>query len=339
MEGRFLNDSDYLSIITQEALDQLIRGRDVRKKQAEDNAEVSIVEYLVEGYKIKEELNVGKSIGEYDYKITYPAGAHFYYNDKICMATRTITGRVLPELSPCWKEYLDDYTKIVYDEYSQLQSYMPGQYVSFNSIVYECVDYNGANYGSVKVPGISGWAEKETKPWEPNVGNKVWDVVSYNGKYYALLNTENIDLTVNPLNSDNWGLIGDYDKTINTYEFSSTEYVVYKDKVFYPTMDVNSDTLEEEYNFVEHDPRNQNIKKHMTQMALYELHKLISPNNVSSVRITDYNASLTWLQNAARMRLNPGIPRKVDDEEKPIAEYAMATFARDYDPYKNAWQL
>ena len=28
-----------------------------------------------------------------------------------------------------------------------------------------------------------------------------------------------------------------------------------------------------------------------------------------------------------------------DDDNKPVAEYAIATFARDYDPNKNPWQI
>ena len=74
-------------------------------------------------------------------------------------------------------------------------------------------------------------------------------------------------------------------------------------------------------------------------MSLYELHKLVSPNNVSSVRITDYETSITWLRDAARMRINPGIPRKMGEDDKPIADFAIATFQRDYDPNKNPWQL
>lgn len=48
MYRRFLNNSDYLGIITQEALAQLTRGNDDRFIQAEESAEMSIVEYLSE---------------------------------------------------------------------------------------------------------------------------------------------------------------------------------------------------------------------------------------------------------------------------------------------------
>ncbi len=46
MYRRFLNNDDYLGIITPEALAQLTRGNDARFIQAEESAEMSIVEYL-----------------------------------------------------------------------------------------------------------------------------------------------------------------------------------------------------------------------------------------------------------------------------------------------------
>ena len=75
---------------------------------------------------------------------------------------------------------------------------------------------------------------------------------------------------MNPFDSDNWGLIGDYDPEYQ-YQFSETEYVVYKDKVYAPTMDVNADELKEGYNIRQHDPRNGNVKKHMLRLAIYEI--------------------------------------------------------------------
>jgi hypothetical protein len=105
--------------------------------------------------------------------------------------------------------------------------------------------------------------------------------------------------------------------------------------VYVPTMEVNSDEVEEGYNIRMKDPRNSNLKKHMLRMSVYELHKLISPNNVSQVRITDYEATLQWLKDASKLRINPQIPRKLDEDNKPIADWQVATFQRDYDLYKN----
>ena len=59
MYRRFLNNSDYLGIITQEALQQLTRGNDERFIQAEESAEMSIVEYLSENYEVEKEFAKG----------------------------------------------------------------------------------------------------------------------------------------------------------------------------------------------------------------------------------------------------------------------------------------
>ena len=48
-----MNDTDYLGIITQEALSQMTRGNSDRFIQAEESAEMSIVEHLSENYEIE----------------------------------------------------------------------------------------------------------------------------------------------------------------------------------------------------------------------------------------------------------------------------------------------
>lgn len=166
MYQRFLNNEDYMSQISDEQFNQLIRGQQIRVKQAEEATEASIVEYLTDNYEVEKALEVGKNLREYNSRITYPVGVHFY-----------------------------------------------------------------------------------------------------------------------------------------------------------------------------HDPRNSNIKKYMVRIALYELHKLISPNNVSTARITDYEVSMRWLRDANRYIINPQIQRKLDEENKPVSKIAMATFQRDHDPYKNPWQI
>ena len=83
MYRRFLNNSDYLGIITQEALQQLTRGNDERFIQAEQSAEMSIVEYLSENYEVEKELAKGKYIADYDRCITYPVGVHIYFDDSV----------------------------------------------------------------------------------------------------------------------------------------------------------------------------------------------------------------------------------------------------------------
>lgn len=341
MYKRFLNNNDYLSIVTEEALSQLIRGKESRLAQAEEAAEASIVEYLTDNYEIEKVLEVGKNLLPYNPQITYPVGAFFYHDDKIVQTIRTINGKKAPISHPYWEVYeevIDNPDDI--PTYLQIKDWLPGAIVSFTGTYYKCLDYNGISYNDIRVPGVSAWDEITTNVWEANVEYQLWDVVSYNGSFYALIKSDdNIDLSANPYDSDYWGLIGDYDAEYNDYEFSVHEYVVYDGKVYVPNMNVNADELKEGYNFQEGDPRNSNVKKHMLRLAIYELHKLISPNNVSSARITDYETSISWLRDAARLRINPHIPRKLDDEQKPVAEFAIATFARDYDPNKNPWQI
>ena len=339
MYQRFLNTNDYISIVSDEALNQLIRGNETRLFQAEESAEASIREYLVDNYEIDNELNIGKSLRPYNPQITYPVGAHFYHNEKICVAMRSIHGCMRPSDIEYWKEleYSEEIEKKAV-RYLQLADWKPGDIVSFNDYFYECMEFNGINYNDIRLPGLKTWELMESYDWKPNVPYRLWDVVKFDGKFFALTSDENVDQTINPFESDNWGQIGDYDPAY-PYQFVDTEYVVYNDQVYYPIIQPTADELIEGFNIMEDDPRNANIKQHMLSIAVYKLHRLISPNNISSSRITDYEASLMWLRDANRCKINPGIPRKLDEEKKPVTEFAIATFAKDYDPNKNPWQI
>ena len=100
MYRRFLNNDDYLGIITPEALAQLTRGNDARFIQAEESAEMSIVEYLSENYEIEKELAKGKYIAEYDRRITYPVGVHVYFEGQIHEVIRSVSGSSHPVRLP-----------------------------------------------------------------------------------------------------------------------------------------------------------------------------------------------------------------------------------------------
>ena len=340
MYKRFLNNKDYLGIITSEALNQMTRGLEERYVQAEEAAEASIIEYLTDNYEVEKELEVGKRLMEYNPQITYPVGAHFYKGDKICEAIRAIHGVQRPTSKVYWVEIEYNEQKIKDAvPYMQLRNWQPGDVVEFQNTYFECVEPNGIDFRDIRIPGIVAWEELEVYDWMPNVQYASWDAVHYNGQYFALVNwKEDMDLTVNPFDSDDWGLVGTYDETY-TYTLSPTEYVEFEGKLYIPVIKPSADTLEEGYNIRFHDPRNGNIKKHMVRLALYELCKLISPNNISSARIVDYETSITWLRDANRCKINPQIPRKMDDENKPVTEFAIATFQRDYDPRNNPWHI
>lgn len=100
---------------------------------------------------------------------------------------------------------------------------------------------------------------------------------------------------------------------------------------------MNADIPEIGYNLSLHDPRNYNLKKHMLRLAVYELTKLIAPNNVSVVRLKDYETSMKWLSDAAKLKLNPQIPRKLAGDKLEVMDWQLATFQTSYDPYQNPW--
>ena len=64
MYRRFLNNNDYLGIITPEALYQLTRGNEDRFIQAEESAEMRVVEYRYEKSEVEKEIGKGKYIAE-----------------------------------------------------------------------------------------------------------------------------------------------------------------------------------------------------------------------------------------------------------------------------------
>lgn len=337
MYRRFLNNDDYLGIITPEALAQLTRGNDARFIQAEESAEMSIVEYLSENYEIEKELAKGKYIAEYDRRITYPVGVHVYFEGQIHEVIRSVSGYRKPATAIYWEECSDihvDAGQVV--NYSQFNTYYPGDKVNYNGVVYICLAENGYKFDDIRIPMVGGWIETEVTLWQP-VEYPLWSVVEYEGAFYTLMTLDCFDCNLDPMVSDCWGAIADYDSSYNAYELSEHEYVVYYGRVFYPETDVNADTPQVGLNLSLHDPRNYNLKKHMARLAIYELTKLIAPNNVSVVRMRDYEDSMKWLNDAAKLRLNPQIPRKVDDTKKPVTDWQLATFQTDYDPYRNPW--
>lgn len=337
MYRRYLINNDYVGLITQEALSQITRNNEECFFNAEEAAEISLLEYLSDNYEIQKVLDEGKRILPYSRQITYPVGSHFIYEGHICAALRTINGCKAPSTVEYWTELAFVENEEIVKPYSQLETYDCGDIVIFANKYYECQEANGYDYNNIRIPGVVAWIEVETEEWMANMDYPLWKPVSYEGHFYALTDLSNLDATVNPHESDNWGMIGDYDSEYNKYELVDYEYVVYNGKVFRPYINANSDELVYGGNIKRHDPRNPNVKKHMLRLAVYELTKMISPNNVSSARIADYENSIEWLRDASRMKINPMIPRKLDEHNQPETDFAIATYMRDYDPNHNPW--
>ena len=213
MYRRFLNNDDYLGIITPEALAQLTRGNDARFIQAEESTEMSIVEYLSENYEIEKELAKGKYIAEYDRRITYPVGVHVYFEGQIHEVIRSVSGYRKPATVVYWEESSDirvDAGQVV--NYSQFNTYYPGDKVNYNGIVYTRLNENGYKFDDVRIPLVGGWIEAEASLWQP-VEYTLWAVVEYEGAFYTLMTLEGFDYNLDPMVSDCWGAIADYDSS------------------------------------------------------------------------------------------------------------------------------
>lgn len=337
MYRRFLNDNDYLSIITSEALSQITRGNSERFIQAEESAEMSIVEYLSENYEIEAELNKGKYIAEYDRRISFPVGAHIYLDGRLYEVIRSIAGYKAPASVDYWEEYLNIHADIdKFPCYSQFATYRKGDIALFNGVAYICLNENGYKFGNIRIPLVSAWQEVFSIEWDP-VEYQLWDIVRFEGAYYTLITLEGFDNNKTPMQSDCWGAIADYNTGYNNYELNGHDYVIYNDRIYLPEMDVNADIPEIGNNLSLHDPRNYNLKKHMIRLAIYELTKLISPNNVSIIRVKDYESSMKWLNDVSKLRLNPQIPRKLAENNQEIMDWQLATFQTEYNPHNNPW--
>lgn len=163
MYKRFLNNNDYIGIITEEALLQLIRGNEERLAQAEEAAEASIVEYLIDNYEIEQVLAIGKNLMEYNKQIIYPVGTHFYHDGKIWETLRSINGYKSPSAFIYWQEYTDYIQdETIINEYTQLANYQPGDIVHFNGTYYVCMEPHGLDFKDIRVPGIDAWNEVVT---------------------------------------------------------------------------------------------------------------------------------------------------------------------------------
>ena len=348
---RFLTDNDYCSIATGEQMQQLIRDVPERIPQAEQRAEMQMLEYLDQYYEIEKVLAVGKNIREYNPMVTYPGKVWIKKDGIIYKTLSKINGQHKPTKVEYWRHIADFVAPELIDcakKYSQLRMYAKGEMVRFGTEYWQCIIPHGYEAGEIHVPGIKVWQEAEVSNWEPNCEWEKDQVCRYSGKFYQYIGTAEDeaemhegDSVLSPKEDDKWGLIGGYNSGLE-YDFSEgvRDYVVAENAVFYPVMNPNPDKLVEGVNITLDDPRNQNVVMHMARIALYHLHSIISPANISETRRWAYEDSVQWLYNASKFKINPQIPRKRDNEDMmPKVDWACETFQRNYNPNENPWLI
>lgn len=374
---RFLTDKDYNCLATEEHMRQIIRDIPERVPQAEQRAEMQMLEYLDQYYEIEKLLYVGKNIREYSPLVSYPGQVFIKKDEEIFKTLTSINGYKKPSNKQYWK-HVDDFINPMLIEqakkYSQLRMYSKGEVVRFGTEYWQCEIPHGYEGGEIHIPGVDAWKKAEIIPWEPNMDWEKNQVCSFNDNFYQyhgenkVEDSETTDDTVGendssdtgdgsiidqpsdmggeeivltPEEDDLWGLIGDYsDELEYDYSEDARDYVVVDGCVFYPILNPNPDKLEEGVNIVRDDPRNANVVAHMSRIALYHLHSIIAPTNIPETRRWAYEDSMQWLYNASKFKINPQLPRKREREtcDKKV-DWAMETFQRDYDPNENAWLI
>lgn len=376
--NRFLTNKDYCSIATEEHMRQIIRDVPDRIPQAEQRAEMQILEYLDQYYEIEKILAVGKNIREYNVGVSYPGQVWIRKDEEIYKTLTCINGYKKPTKTEYWRQMVDFIDPRLIEharKYSQLRMFSKGEVVRFGTEYWQCLVPHGYEAGEIHLPGVKAWREAEIIPWEPNLEWEKNQVCSYNEQFYQFLDEPELDessesnpddriASVNEDNSDSekepttpnppveepvltpeeddrWGLIGEYSEELEyDYSENARDYVVAEGTVFYPVLNPNPDKLVEGVNITRDDPRNANIVAHMSRIALYHLHSIISPTNISETRRWAYEDSIQWLYNASKFKINPQLPRKREhDSCMPKVDWACATFQRDYDPNENAWLI
>lgn len=349
---RFLTNKDYCCIATEEHMRQLIREVPERIPQAEQRAEMQILEFLDQYYEIGKVLAVGKNIRDYSPYVSYPGMTYIRKDEEIFKTLTHINGYKRPTKIVYWRQVVDFIDPRLIDhahKYSQLRNFAKGEVVRFGTEYWQCMVPHGFESGEIHLPGVKAWREAEIIPWEPNMKWEKDQVCSFNEQFYQYLGSENDEIedepeasseitepvtptleentemdsqnkgqTEEPIEGDNisepelpidepvltpeeddlWGLIGDYSEDLE-YDYSEDvrDYVVAEGTVFYPILNPNPDQLIDGVNIIRDDPRNANITAHMSRIALYHLHSIISATNIPETRRWAYEDSMQWLYN------------------------------------------
>lgn len=340
---RFLNNNDYLDVMTQKAFDQMTRDRaDELCEAAEKAAEASIREYLTEHYDIDYEFDVGKYIAGYspDINISYPANVHIYYDGEICETLEAINGTKKPMNNEFWEEIplKDIPDKIDIPQYSQMETYSVGKIVQRSNNAYRCIKPNGIGVGDIRIPDMVAWDEVEYEKWLfQEWSNK--QVCYYLSDFYELNIDDDYDPTVSPDKSSSWVKLDYYDES-KRYDIG--DKCVYtldtgEDVVVEAITNVNRTVVSLGVNIAPSDPRNFTLRKYMVKLAAYELAKQISPNNVSVMRIKDYDEAMTWLNRAGSLRITPHIKRKRKSDGGKTNSWVTSRFVRPDGSKKYGW--
>ena len=350
---RFLTDYDYISLVTEEHMAQILREKHDRLVQAEERAEKRLLEYLDQYYEIEKLLLVGKCIGDYSPAVSYPANVYFKKKvtdvdgketERIYKTLTAINGYKKPTSLVYWEQVMDFVCPDTLEKaprYSQLLMYAKGDIVRFGTEYWRCLIPHGFNSNEIHIPGCVAWKEVEFVNWEANMEWSQHAVCLYDGNFYTMVDGIDETPNVSPDENGSWAMIGDYSLD---YEYSNDEadhdYVVAEGKVFVPILNPNTTVIVEDVNITLDDPRNASVVENMAHIAIWYALQLISPTNISESKRWAYEDSMKWLYDASKFKINPQLPRKMEHVPgDPKVDWALATFQRSYNPNDNPWLI
>ncbi len=166
------------------------------------------------------------------------------------------------------------------------------------------------------------------------------------GAYYTLASLDGYDNNLTPKESDCWGEIADYDPQYNAYALDGHDYVVYGGLVFVPgngceCRRAGAGSKPDAGRPAQLQPE----KAHGAPGTVQLAKRLIAPNNVSVVRMRDYEDSMRWLSDASKLRLNPAdtaqggrgqqtgdglaagdLPERLRPVQEPVADLTLNFF-------------
>lgn len=303
---RFLTNNDYLISVNKDHLKQISNNLDETKFiRAEENAEICVMEYMVENYQIEDVFTVGKAIREYSPYITYPAGAHITFSGEIVKMLLPVQGISLPEDKAYWVEDTVDVVPEEYSAYTQTTEFFAGDRVVYKEKYYSCLEANGFEFNNIRIPGAAA----------------MW-------------------LKLDPLTLTDPEKAVIYEFDIDSGEYVTGDKVVYNGEYYQATADYAArQSPEMNVNIKVSDNRNKNIRKHMVRLATYELIKSVTPNNVSASILLDYEESLKWLKMVNAGKINPMVERKAGggDGNGVSVDWAISSFSNG--GVVNEWQI
>jgi len=282
-----------------------------------------------------EETSVDKNyfievaVEDYSQYSSYSVGNKVSYGGEIfnCMFANGMSGDSNSQfvVSPIIKQWTQITSTESYPQFSENTAYVVGNRVEYDSLKYECINPTNTK-GINQFPDyISFWVAVDHNAWDVSKDYSIEPleetIVSHNGLSYQLYNKSGLVTGEDPsVATSNWKEVAvpafDINAVYLRSENSEFDGFVSEGGITYFIYEKNEKFIDFHYDQSDFiltetkDLRNRNIVLHMVNTVLYCLSSVQVPDNVPESRITAYDKTMKWLEEASNMERNPDIPRK-----------------------------